>query len=261
MNQHAVPNAIAGLPGVPINGGSQPRFYDFDDGIVRLVKWHPCPHGPKGCFNELTASRLGQLIDSPILRGGVVYVDDAIVPADHRPAGRGGLHFAVARMKGENFVPAQHYDEIENSSQLASAAVHLAWLQVGDQQNHNQYLQRLQTEGAAGAADERKIFRLIDMGFMFTGAGWSAASIAAIPASYVLPQHLADKLTMTAVDVSLAELAVVSEASIRACFADCPAAWAVPEADATAAANYAVTLRDRLRDTIVAGNPALANRL
>jgi hypothetical protein len=67
MNRHSVPNATLGLPGKPANGGSQPRFYDFDDGVTRLVKWWPSPHGNKACFNELVASRLGQLIDAPIL--------------------------------------------------------------------------------------------------------------------------------------------------------------------------------------------------
>jgi hypothetical protein len=202
VNKHAVPNAVMGLPGRPANGGSSPRFYDFDDGIVRLVKWHPCPHGAKGCFNELVASRLGQLIDSPILRGGVVYVPDNIIPADHRPVGVPGFHFAVSRMQGQNFVPSQHYGEIENSSQLAAAAVHLAWLHVEDQHGHNQFLQRLVT----GAALEQKIFRLIDMGFMFGNAGWTTASLATLPTQYLLPRHLADKLTMTLIETAIADL-------------------------------------------------------
>jgi hypothetical protein len=41
MNRHSVPNATLGLPGNPINGGSKPRFYDFNDGVTRLVKWSP----------------------------------------------------------------------------------------------------------------------------------------------------------------------------------------------------------------------------
>ena len=41
MNRHAVPNATLGYPGSPKNGGSNPRFYDFDDGVTRRVKWGP----------------------------------------------------------------------------------------------------------------------------------------------------------------------------------------------------------------------------
>lgn len=74
MNRHAVPNATMGLPGRPVNGGSEPRFYEFDDGVTRLVKWHPSKHGAKACYNELVASRIGQLIGAPILRGCIVFV-------------------------------------------------------------------------------------------------------------------------------------------------------------------------------------------
>ncbi len=260
MNKHAVPNAITGLPGRPANGGSSPRFYDFDDGVIRLVKWHPCPHGAKGCFNELVASRLGQLIDSPILRGGVVYVPDDIIPADHRPVAQAGFHFAVARMQGQNFVPAQHYGEIENSSQLAAAAVHLAWLHVEDQHHHNQFLQRLETGSALPHSAERKIFRLIDMGFMFTHAGWTAASLASLPTQYALPRHLADKLTMPLIDSVIAELLAVPESSVRDCFIDCPNEWGVSDTDRSAAADHAVSVRGRLRDIIVRANLDLANR-
>jgi hypothetical protein len=112
VNQHSVPNATLGLPGKPIDGGSQPRFYEFDDAVTRLVKWSPSPHGNKACFNELVASRLGQLIDAPILRGIIVYVSDEIIPMDHRAEGaKPGFHFAVTRMPGENFVAPGHYAE------------------------------------------------------------------------------------------------------------------------------------------------------
>jgi hypothetical protein len=159
MNRHSVPNATLGLPGKPVNGGSKPRFYDFDDGVTRLVKWSPSPHGNKACFNELVASRLGQLIDAPILRGIIVYVSDDIIPADHRADGATpGFHFAVTRMQGENFVAPGHYAEIENGSELPAAAVHLAWLAIGDQQGHNQYLQRLEYE-EHGVIKKTKRFR------------------------------------------------------------------------------------------------------
>jgi hypothetical protein len=261
MNQFAVPNATAGLPGRPANGGSSPRFYDFDDGVARLVKWHPSPHGNKACVNELVACRLGLLIDSPILRGGVVYVPEEIIPADHRPQARAGFHFAVARMQGQNFVPTDHYDEIENTSQLAAAAVHLAWLQVGDQEDHNQFLQRLETGALPPAvAAERRLFRLIDMGFMFGDPGWTAARIAALPDRYGLPRHLADKLTMAQVDAAISELMAVGEDKLRACFQELPDVWNVAQADIDAAAEYVVSVRPRLRDIIIRGNMELANR-
>jgi hypothetical protein len=180
MNLHSVPNATLGLPGKPITGGSKPRFYEFDDGVTRLVKWSPSPHGNKACFNELIASRLGQLIDAPILRGIIVYVADKIIPPDHRADGAtAGFHFGVTRMLGENFVAPAHYNEIENSSELPAAAVHLAWLAVGDQQGHNQYLQRIEVEDH-GVIKKTKRFKLIDMGQMFGNFGWTAATAASV---------------------------------------------------------------------------------
>ena len=132
-----------------MNGGSNPRFYDFDDGVARLVKWCPSPHGSKPCLNELVASRLGQLVGAPIPRGGVVYVPDEVIPPEHRGVGgKPGFHFGVARMEGENFIPASHYNEIANDSELPFAAVFLTWLVVGDQEGHYQYLQRLEIRDA-----------------------------------------------------------------------------------------------------------------
>lgn len=146
MNRNCVPNATYGWPGKPPNGGSNPRFYDFDDGVTRLVKWHPSPHGAKACYNELIASRLGQLVDAPILRGSVVFVADDVIPDEHRKDGgaKEGFHFGVARVPGQNFKEA-HYTDIQNHSELPMAAAFLAWLNVGDQEGHNQFL-RLQHE-------------------------------------------------------------------------------------------------------------------
>jgi hypothetical protein len=195
MNRHSVPNAVLGLPGKPANGGSQPRFYDFDDGVTRLVKWHPSPHGSKPCYNELIASRLGQLIDAPILRGVVVYVADEIIPPDHKAeAAKPGFHFAMTRMIGENFVPPGHYDDIANKSELPAAGLHLSWLAIGDQQGHNQYLQRLEYE-EHGVPKKTKRFRLIDMGQMFGNFNWTAANLANVHTLYQLPPHLAAHLT------------------------------------------------------------------
>jgi hypothetical protein len=258
VNQHAVPNATLGLPGKPINGGSKPRFYDFDDGVTRLVKWHPSPHGAKACYNELVASRLGQLISAPILRGAVVYVPDDIIPADHRADGAmAGFHFAMTMMEGENFVPAQHYSEIQNSSELPMAAVHLAWLAVGDQQGHNQYFQRLELRRPGASAVTTKYFRLIDMGQMFGSCNWDAASVQNVHTSYKLPPHLAAMLKRDSLLAAIADLNGVDETAIRDCFADCPDTWGVPEADRLAGATRAITARRTISDIIRAGNSGI----
>jgi hypothetical protein len=230
MNRHSVPNATLGLPGKPPNGGSKPRFYEFDDGVTRLVKWSPSPHGTKACFNELVASRLGQLIDAPILRGIVVYVPDEIIPDDHRTEGaKPGFHFAVTRMLGENFIAPGHYEDIENSSELPAAAVLLSWLAVGDHQGHNQYLQRLERE-ESGVIKKTKRFRLIDMGQMFGDFNWSAGSVAKVHTSYKLPGHLANHLTKATLATAIDQLAQLPDSIIEECFQDCPGAWGISNA-------------------------------
>ena len=68
------------MPYAPANGGSQPRFCDFDDMALRLVKWHPSRHGLTATYSELVASRLAQLIEAPVIRGTIVYVDLQLLP-------------------------------------------------------------------------------------------------------------------------------------------------------------------------------------
>jgi hypothetical protein len=236
MNYHAVPNATMGYPGRPQNGGSNPRFYDFDDGVTRLVKWHPSRHGAKASYNELVASRLGQLVGAPILRGAVVYVPDEIIPDDHRADGAvAGFHFGVARMEGENFVPTMHYAEIENAAELPAAAVFLAWLAVGDQEGHNQYLQRLEVRQQAGPAKATKRFRLIDMGQMFGSFAWDAHNVLPVHDAYALPSHLRERTTWAKLEPAMDELRAVADEAIQNCFIDYPTVWDVTEESSTRA--------------------------
>ena len=217
-NKQSVPNGILGLPGRPANGGSNPRFYDFDDGVTRLVKWHPSPHGTKACYNELVASRLGQLIGSPILRGGIVYVPADIIPPDHKAFGAiGGFHFGVFRMAGTNFLPASHYADIANASELPFAAVFLAWLAVGDQDGHNQFLQQMEVGGRI-----TKHFKLVDMGFMFGTPNWSEADARNVHTSYAIPSHLAAQLDMAKLGPAIKALQTITETDIGDCFDDYP---------------------------------------
>jgi hypothetical protein len=258
MNRHSVPNAILGLPGKPVNGGSRPRFYEFDDDVTRLVKWYPSVHGTKACFNELVASRLGQLINAPILRGVIVYVPDDIIPTDHRADGATpGFHFAVTRMLGENFVAPGHYADIENHSELPAAAVLLSWLATGDQQGHNQYLQRLERE-ENGVIKKTKRFKLIDMGQMFGDFNWTAANVAQVHVNYVLPPHLANHLSKASLAVAIDQLKQLADTVVEECFQDCPDTWAISPADKTAGATRANAAKKTIEDIIYNGNPGIA---
>lgn len=258
MNRHSVPNATMGYPGSPPNGGSRPRFYDFDDGVTRLVKWHPSVHGAKACYNELIASRLGQLVESPLLRGIVAFVPDDVIPADHRTEGAtAGFHFTISRMEGENFIPVQHYGEIENSSELPAAAVHLAWLGVGDQEGHNQFLQRKVVVDTAGVSKQTKYFKLIDMGQAFQSFAWTAADIVTPHTSYTMPAHMVTHLTLAKLADPIARLKELSMEEITACISDRPEEWNIPDEDIEALAVRLRAGQDMIEDIIHAGNPTI----
>ena len=92
-----------------------------------------------------------------------MFVADEIIPPEHKAeAAKPGFHFAVTRMVGENFVAPGHYDDIANKSELPAAGVHLSWLAIGDQQAHNQYLQRMEYE-EQGVLKKTKHFKLMDI--------------------------------------------------------------------------------------------------
>jgi hypothetical protein len=187
-----------------------------------------------------------------------VYVPDDVIPPDHRAeSATAGFHFGVARMEGENLVPTAHYGEIENSAALPHAAVLLTWLAVGDHEGHNQYLQTLEATDAVGQARRLKRFRLIDMGQMFGDFNWRADTVSSAPPSYKLPSHLAVRLTLAQLAPAFAQLRGLKPEDIRACFDDCPTAWAVPEPDREAAITRLIDSREKVEQTLKTGNPSI----
>jgi hypothetical protein len=49
----SLPIAVRACDDVPLFGNTRPRFYEFDDGIVRIVKWHPSRYaGNKGAVQS-----------------------------------------------------------------------------------------------------------------------------------------------------------------------------------------------------------------
>jgi hypothetical protein len=255
LNKNTVPNAVWAYSGKPSGGGSNPRFYHFDDHVVILVKWHPSAHGLKACYNELTASRLAQLLGAPVLRGAAVYVPDDVIPADHRAIGAcEGFHFGVAKMNGCDFVAQQHYGQISNSGELPTAAVHLAWLRIADQDGHNQWLE----EAVDANQQSIKMFKLVDMGFMFTSPNWTAATLAVLAMSYSLPAHIADRVKMAELQPAIAKLKALPKADIEACFNDVPDEWTVSTQDRQAAVAQALLAQDKIEEILRNGNPKLS---
>lgn len=160
-------------------------------------------------------------------------------------------------MDGENFVPAQHYQEIANTAELPSAAALLGLLAVGDQQGHNQYLQRKEVRPPGGAPIMTKHSRLIDMGQMFGHWAWSAATHSACHAAYALPGHMAAHLTWGKLQPTIDEIAGAADGEFHACFEDCPEEWAVPAADRAAGSARVIVARDSLAGILRTGNPGI----
>lgn len=161
-------------------------------------------------------------------------------------------------MEGDNFIPAQHYAEIENLSQLPAAAVHLSWLSVGDQEGHNQYLQRKEATSVGGKRGIR--FMLADMGFMFRGGNWSAASLESLPEPYRLPTHIAERLTTEKLEPAVLALQALNDSSIRECLMDRPEEWHISDEDVQAAIDTVLVRRTTIRDILTAGNPQIFTR-
>lgn len=160
-------------------------------------------------------------------------------------------------MEGENFLPPKHYDEIENRSELPLAAVHLAWLSVGDQQSHNQYLQRMEVRQPDSTTKQTKRFRLIDMGQMFGKFNWSAKDLQGDPPAYKLPQHLAEKLTPEKLEQAIQELKKVEDSAVQACLHDCPDEWGIPQDDKEAGAVRILKAREQIQNILEKGNPSI----
>jgi hypothetical protein len=127
----SVPNAQCLFPEVFPDGASQPRACDFDDMALRLVKWQPSVHGLTATYSELAASRLGQLIAAPVIRGTIVYVDPTLLSESLAQRLPQPFHVGFTFAPGQNFRETD-YTQIKNVARLPAAAVQLAWLQIAD---------------------------------------------------------------------------------------------------------------------------------
>lgn len=227
ITQQAVPNATLLLPWVPEDGGSQPRVCDFDDMVIRLVKWHPSSHGLTASYSELVASRIAQLTEAPVIRGNIVYVDPVLLPSALRDRVRQPFHVGFTYSPGHNFREAD-YTGIQNSAALPAAAVHLAWLQVEDQRGHNQYLYQLEQVLPDKTTRRMNHFVSIDQAFLCGTPDWSTASLDRPEASYELPAHLKSRVSMSSVERLIELVRSIDEGTIRSCFDFYPESWSIP---------------------------------
>jgi hypothetical protein len=247
--RHSVPNATYvhrhSLP----NGGSAPRVCDFDDLVLRLVKWHPSSHGLTSSYSELVASRLGQLIDAPVIRGTVVYVDPELLPLGQLAGRDQPFHVGFTYLPGQNF-QEDDYLSIGNSSALPAAAVQLAWLQIGDQEGHNQFLARLEQVLPDKTTRKLNQFIIVDQASMCASHNWSTLELNSPQASYRLPRHLGRRLSMPAVEPVIADVQALDSDTIRACFEDFPPEWGITREMVDKVASFVLRRRQHLSDIL-----------
>jgi len=254
ISQHSVPNATMVMPFPPQNGGSQPRFCDFDDMVLRLVKWQPSSHGLTASYSELVVSRIAQLIEAPVIRGTIVYVDLALLPpgvGDHLTQ---PFHVGFTYAPGQNFSESD-YAGIENNVALPAAAVHLAWLQIGDQRSHNQYLYQPVQVLPDKSTRKMNHFILIDQAKLCGTFDWSSLSLGNPNAPYDLPPHMKTRISMDAVEPVIERLRVIDENSIRACFYHYPESWNLELDIAEKMADYLLLRREHLEQVLSANLP------
>ena len=249
VTKHAVPNATLVFPTAFPNGGSQPRVCDFDDMVLRLVKWHPSNHGLTATYSELIASRLGQLIEAPVVRGSVIYVDTALLPPEVAGRVTQPFHVGFTFSPGQNFKEAD-YERIKNPAALPAAVVHLAWLQVGDQEGHNQYLYQLERVLPDNTTRKMNHFILVDQAAICGCHDWSKAPMDKPQSPYNLPPHLNTKVTMSAVSPIVERVKSIPEETIRACFDGLPDDWSIGANQVQRVTEYLLSRRNHLGDIL-----------
>jgi hypothetical protein len=232
------------------NGGSQPRVCDFDDMVLRLVKWHPS-NGLTSTYSELAASRLGQLIDSPVVRGSVVFVDMGLLPPEFQGRIMQPYHIGFTYAPGQNFSEAD-YGGIKNTTALPAAVVHLAWLQVGDQETHNQYLYQLEHVLPDRTIRKMNHFILVDLACICGCHDWSQVALNSPNGSYNLPPHLKSRVQMPAVEPLLQRVGAIPEEAIRSCFDSHPEEWGIGDDLVRKVTDYIVERRKYLADILKA---------
>jgi hypothetical protein len=245
FTKHSVPNATFVFPQALPNGGSAPRVCDFDDMVFRLVKWHPSNHGITSTYSELVASRLGQLIDAPVVRGTIVHVDMGLLPPEIAARVTQPFHVGFTYSPGQNFADSD-YPNIRNTEALPAAAVLLAWLQVGDQESHNQYLYQLEQVLPDKTTRKMNHFVLVDLAAICGQHDWSNLALDSPHTPHTLPPHLRRQVKMDRVRPVLQVVSDLTGEEIRECLNSYPASWGIGDSLTKKLAKYVLERRNHL---------------
>ena len=224
---------------------------ELDDNVLRIVKWHPSNHGLTCTYSELVASRLGQLIEAPVVRGTVVYVDNMLLPPDLMNRVNQQFHVGFTYSLGQNF-SEQDYQKIQNTASLAAAAVQLAWLQVADQDGHNQFLYQMEKILPDKTTRKMNHFVIIDQAMICNSGDWTQVNLDSTNPSYTLPKHLKSRVRIDDVLRVTDQLSQIDEDAIRKCLEAAPEEWHIPREDILKLGDFLVARRNHLHDIMQA---------
>ena len=164
-------------------------------------------------------------------------------------------HVGFTYSPGKNFAE-KDYEDIENRNALAAAAVHLSWLQVGDQAGHNQYLFQLEQHLPGGTTRKLKHFLLIDQAHVCGSADWSGASLDKPEAPYDVPAHLKKQVKFADVEPIITRAKEIQCADILACLKSYPDEWCIGEELVDKLGRFLLERRSHLEGLLKASLPA-----
>ncbi len=151
-------------------------------------------------------------------------------------------------MEGQDFTDAD-YDAIDNQISLPRAAVQLAWLQIEDQQGHNQFLYRTEQVLPDNTRRKKNQFVVIDQAAICGAHDWSGQDLRP-DAAYTLPAPLSSRISFDDVEPVLAHLASVEEQEIRDCFNSHPDSWGITDPLVEKVTEFALERRQHLGDVL-----------
>ena len=246
-----VPNATEVLPVNLQNGGSKPRVCKFDDKVSQLVKWHPSIHGLTATYSELVASRLGQLINAPVIRGAIVRVAKDLLPPGIDQMVDQEFHIGFTYVNGKNFT-FQDYPGLANGGSLPSAAVLLAWLHMGDHDHHskNKFMRQFQSEDNEGETINIKEFVLIDLSAIYGLDDWNSCLFGSPEKEYVLPQHFCERINLDDASAVVQQVVGLEEEEIISCLDFYPDEWRINAEAVKRLAGFLLDRRRHLNDIV-----------
>jgi hypothetical protein len=146
-------------------GYSQPKLFECNDGKRYVVKLMSNPQGIRGLPNELIASRLGKLLNLPIIPGRIVYLSKELINNNRelkKQRVKPGPHFGILYISKMQEPTGHHIKKCVNLHQGLDMFVFDHWIQNDDRGTGNIII----------SPGDKPKFYMIDHEGGFCGQGW-----------------------------------------------------------------------------------------